>query len=93
MSKYEVTTNCHVPVGPGFKYKKAGQVVELDDVDAAELAPFLTPLEDHPAPKRAKSKATKDLPDEVPTEDTPDDVPDVEVEPSVEGSSDEGVQN
>ena len=34
--KYEVVTQCYVPVGPGFRYKKPGQVVTLKAADANE---------------------------------------------------------
>ena len=37
MRKYEVIEQCYVPVGPGFKYKKPGQVVTLTSEQAAKL--------------------------------------------------------
>lgn len=37
MAKYEVTKATYVPVGPGFKYKKSGQIVTLKAADARKL--------------------------------------------------------
>lgn len=48
--RYEVTEECYVPVGPGLKYKKPGQVVTLHDDDAAELAGFITPVSESAGP-------------------------------------------
>lgn len=44
MRKYEVVAQCYVPVGPGFKYKKPGQVVTLDDDAAKDLGALVKPV-------------------------------------------------
>lgn len=44
MRKYEVTAPGYVPVGTGFKYKVPGQVVTLDDDDAADVAELIKPV-------------------------------------------------
>lgn len=48
--RYEVTQECYVPVGPGLKYKRPGQVVTLHDDDAAELTGFITPASEPSGP-------------------------------------------
>lgn len=48
--RYKVTEACYVPVGPGFKYKKPGQVVTLHDDDAAELTGYITPVSESGGP-------------------------------------------
>lgn len=48
--RYKVTEACYVPVGPGFKYKKPGQVVTLHDDDAAELTGYITPVAEPSGP-------------------------------------------
>lgn len=37
MAKYEVTKATYVPVGPGFKHKRPGQIVTLKAADAKKL--------------------------------------------------------
>lgn len=44
MRQYQVLSQCYVPVGPGFKYKFPGQVVTLDDEDAASLEGLIAPV-------------------------------------------------
>lgn len=45
MRQYKVVAQCYVPVGPGYRYKMPGQIVSLDDEDAAELEGYITPVE------------------------------------------------
>jgi hypothetical protein len=44
--EYTVTEACYVPVGPGFKWKFAGQRVRLAAEDAAELGDLVVPVPD-----------------------------------------------
>lgn len=37
MPRYEVLEPCYVPVANGVKFKQPGQVVTLDETDAADL--------------------------------------------------------
>lgn len=37
MAQYEVTKATYVPVGPGFKHKRPGQIVTLKAADARKL--------------------------------------------------------
>lgn len=37
MTQYVVTTDCYVPVGESTRFKRAGQVVDLDAADAKAL--------------------------------------------------------
>lgn len=46
MHEYEVVEGCYVPVGPGFKFKKPGQVVRLRKADAKKLGSYVKPLDD-----------------------------------------------
>jgi hypothetical protein len=69
--KYEVVTQCYVPVGSGLRYKKPGQVVTLDDDAAAELAEFLTPVQEGVAERNTPEADTPD--DDEPDDDEPDD--------------------
>lgn len=60
MRKYEVVMACYVPVGPGLKWKKLGQVVTLDDADAGDLAGFVVPVGGSPStPPRRKTPRRK----------------------------------
>jgi hypothetical protein len=76
VGKYEVVSECYVPVGSGFRYKRPGQVVTLSDSDAASLAEHVKPVDssekpsaptsDKPKPKRvAKRNTTKPKAEEV----------------------------
>lgn len=56
MRSYEVTKQCYVPVGPGLKFKRPGQIVTLDDEDAAELSAYLTPAKEGVAKRNSKAK-------------------------------------
>ena len=53
MHTYQVTEACYVPLGPGFKYKKAGQLVNLSAADAKKLGGFVQRLD---ADKPGRSK-------------------------------------
>ena len=44
MNKYKVVSGCYVPVGKGFRFKAAGQVITLSDEDAVLLADHITPV-------------------------------------------------
>lgn len=44
MNKYEVVSGCYVPVGKGFRFKAAGQVITLSDEDAVMLADHIRPV-------------------------------------------------
>lgn len=69
LRKYEVLTQCYVPVGPGLKFKVPGQVVSLDDDDAAELSEFLAPVkEPKGVAKRNTSPKVKPEPEAKQTE-------------------------
>lgn len=46
MGRYEMVSECYVPVGSGFRYKRAGQIVTLSDADAASLAEHVKPVDD-----------------------------------------------
>lgn len=70
MHKYEVTKAGYVPVGPGLKFKKPGQVVTLDDVDAAGLSDYVKRVD---AP--AKSKRSKVNTPDVDLSDLPTGTP------------------
>lgn len=56
-SKYQVVKATYVPVGPGFKYKKAGQIVTLKAADARRLGDLVRKLDgDEPVAKRNTPK-------------------------------------
>lgn len=44
-AKYEVVEQAYVPVGPGFKYKKPGQIVTLKAADARKLGDSVRKLD------------------------------------------------
>lgn len=44
-NKYEVVTQCYVPVGSGFRFKKPGQVVTLKAADAKKLGDSVKKLD------------------------------------------------
>lgn len=44
LERYEVVSECYVPVGRSFRYKRAGQVVTLSDVDADSIADHIKPV-------------------------------------------------
>jgi hypothetical protein len=43
MPQYRVIVDCYVPVGTGVRFKRAGQVVTLDSVAAADLRGHVEP--------------------------------------------------
>lgn len=43
MRQYVVTEGCYVPVGESTKFKRAGQVVTLDEADAKALGGLVKP--------------------------------------------------
>lgn len=70
MKRYEVVSECYVPVGRGFRYKRPGQVVTLNDVDADSIADHIKPVEEseqEPAEDKPKRKrvAKRNTPPEV----------------------------
>lgn len=70
MRQYKVLVQTYVPVGTGFKYKKPGQVVTLDDEDAASLGDKIAPvgvqkLNIKPKPAKVTAKVEPDPMEEV----------------------------
>lgn len=46
VAKYEVTKAVHVPVGPGFRWKRPGQIVTLKAADAKKLGDSVKKVDD-----------------------------------------------
>lgn len=57
MNKYEVVSGCYVPVGKGFRYKAAGQVVTLSDDHAVLLADHIRPVGEGVAKRNTEPEA------------------------------------
>ncbi len=96
MNKYEVLSDCYVPVGRGFRHKRAGQVVTLSDVDADLIAEHIRlveeseqePAQEKPKRKRVAKRNTKPEAVEQPAVEVDQPVVDVE-QPIVEEVSGE----
>lgn len=81
-SKYEVVTQCYVPVGSGFKYKKPGQVVTLKAADAKKLGDSVKKLDDD---EGVAKRNTPEQPEPPEQSEPPE-----QVEPPEEVTSDAG---
>lgn len=53
VNQYEVIRECYVPIGPGLRYKRPGNVVTLSDAEAGKLASYIKPVEPE-KPKRGR---------------------------------------
>lgn len=56
VNQYEVIRECYVPIGPGLRYKRPGNVVTLSDAEAGKLASYIKPVSSSgDSPKRSGS--------------------------------------
>lgn len=56
VNQYEVIRECYVPIGPGLRYKRPGNVVTLSDAEAGKLASYIKPVSNSgDSPKRSDS--------------------------------------
>lgn len=67
VNQYEVIRECYVPIGPGLRYKRPGNVVTLSDAEAGKLASYIKPVEPE-KPKRGRvAKRNTSAPTDGPT--------------------------
>lgn len=59
MPQYQVVVDCYVPVGAGTRFKRAGQIVTLDEDDAADLRGYVEPANGRAPRAATTTRVTK----------------------------------